>query len=232
MCLSTGNIPKNIDTASVKAAIIKCPLFKTKPGCPFDWSCAHTWLPVPPPCSEHVSPFTWTLYHPLLCQHLLFYSLCFSTSLLSRFHLLFSFLHAGQCPRFCSASLPLSPVSALSPPSLQLSLSFLSPCPPICWSCPDNSALFPITPSFSPDVPHSVPYLSDFLQTRSHSFPCPISFPFSLFFSPSIHKTIHSSLIYPSIHSSSQLLCPCSSQPLQTLQQWDQNVGEIEHEPR
>lgn len=67
------------------------------------------WLPVPPPCGERVSLFKWTLYHPLLCQGLLFHSLCFSASVLCLFHLLLFFLfflNAGQSPCFCSTALP------------------------------------------------------------------------------------------------------------------------------
>ena len=135
---------------------------------------------------------------------------------------------------------PPIPISALSPPSLQLSLSFLSACPPICWSCPDNSAegRSPPPPSHRPSLlmfPHSVAYQSDFfspfLPTASLTL---FSFPStSLHFfhpSPSISLTklsIHHASIRPANSSS-----PVPPNPVQTLQQRDQNVGEIEHEPR
>lgn len=171
----------------------------------------------------HPTTLQWP-HQPCLHEHFIIlssvsiHSLCFSTSSLSRFHLLFPFLRAGQSPCFCSASPPPSPISALSPPSLQLSLSFLSACPPICWSCPDNSAegrSSPLAPSLSPDVPplRCLSIRLFFLFSRLPPSPCfPFLQPHSTSFihlSPSPHKAIHSSCIYPS----SQLLVPGSSQP-------------------
>lgn len=168
----------------------------------------------------------WALYHPLLCQHSLFHSLCFAASLLFHFQLSFSFLNAGQSPRFCSASLPHSSISALSPPSLQLSLLLLSPCPPICWSHPDNSAegrpptpravllswCFPLLPLpvrlfFSHTLMPLLPWFMSFYLT-----PLLSSISFFLLTMLSIH------------HLSSQLFFPCSYQPVHPLQHWDQNV--------
>ena len=116
---------------------------------------------------------------------------------------------------------PPIPISALSPPSLQLSLSFLSACPPICWSCPDNSAEGrssppPFAPSLSPDVP-PLRCLSIrlFFPLSPDCLPHPVFLSFNL--TPLLssislhlpHKAIHSSCIYPS----GQLLVPGSSQP-------------------
>ena len=122
-------------------------------------------------------------------------------------------------------------------------------------SCPSRSSLpalpsadhalitlrrdaLPPPPSHRPSLlmfPHSVAYQSDFffpfLPTASLTL---FSFPStSLHFfhpSPSISLTklsIHHASIRPANSSS-----PVPPNPVQTLQQRDQNVGEIEHEPR
>lgn len=83
-----------------------------------------------------------------------------------------------------------------------------------CWSCTDYSADLPTTrpsPSCHPAISH-IPYF--------------INLP------PPIHKSKPSPFIHPFNQSSGQLVFPCSSQPVQTLQQWDQNVEEIEDELR
>lgn len=183
ICLYIGNILKNFDAPNSQCSVIRwCPLSRvwlklkgtnlissSHPLIlrPFDWSCAYTWLPVLPLCSESVSPFKWTLYHPLLCQHLLFDSLCFSTSLLCRFHLLFSFFFTcwqGSRLLFC-----------ISPPLSYLRvIPYITPAVPLVpVSLPSHLVIMPwllcrvklflLTLAFSPVAPHSVPYLSDIL---------------------------------------------------------------------
>lgn len=200
--------------------------------------------------SERVSPFKWTLYHPLLCH-----GICSSTLPLfldisvlqfssSAFFFLFSFLHAGQSPRFCSAYLPPPLLSfALSPPSppavplVHLSLPFHLLIMP--WlRC--GGRLFLSSRRLSlPMFPTRPPVYQIFFRQNppiSTSASLPFSlFPFLHHFRPAPSYTHHlftKLSIPPFIPSFSQLLFPSSSQPVQTLQRWDQNVGQIEHEPR
>lgn len=127
--------------------------------------------------------------------------------------------------------LRLSRISALSPPSLQLSLLLPSPCPTIWWSCPDYSTERGCSSSPRPSLP---PWLGpliylEILQTQSHHlsisctlcflpspifpFPQPCSAPFIRFLPCYLHlftKPIHSFITHlsthPFSHSSSQLL--------------------------
>lgn len=143
MCLYVGISSRILMLQPVRAVIIKCPLSRLKfrgtnfISSPIFSSSVHL--------TGHVHIHDCLSCHlaanalARLSEHFIILfsvSICSSApfvSLLCCFHLLLSFLYAGRAPGFCSASLSLSlsSNSALSPPSLQLSLSFPSPCPPI-----------------------------------------------------------------------------------------------------
>lgn len=161
------------------------------------------------------------------------HSLCFSTSLFCSFHLLLSFFFFLFC---MLASLHASVLHISPPSSIFCFISSISSSCPSCSSLPalpsaDHALItlrrkaLPLVPSpFSPDVPHSAPSLSDFLQTKSPyfylclppffvvSFPPPLPSS-SLLYSPSIHKTVHPS-IHPFIQPATlSLFLPTSPNP-------------------
>lgn len=138
--------------------------------------------------------------------------------------------------------------SVLHPPPLLLSLLYLLH----LSSCPSHSSLpaLPsadhalvtlrrdaLPPSRRPSLlmfPHSVAYQSDFFFCSPACLPHPVFLSFNLtplLSSISLHLLTKLSIHHASIHPANSS-SPDPPNPVQTLQQWDQNVGEIEHEPR
>lgn len=141
----------------------------------------------------------------------------------------------------------LFPISALSSPSLQLSLSVPLPLPSHLLIMPwlfCRGRLFPVKPSFSPDVPHSVPYpsrLSPHTVAPSVSPPSEYSFHFfnltsqlsfiAFFPHQYIHKTISSSFgsVRPFTQLTTLLLFLLTSTHPAAVRS---KCRETEHEPR
>lgn len=166
------------------------------------------WLALLWPHSECVIRFKWAFHHHLLSQSQLFSSISFSASTLCCFHL--PFLLSSILANVHVPFLHLPPFSHypcfVSPPSPQLSLSLVSPCPPICRSFRHRGEVLPPSQCLAF---HDVPLfwsLSIRLSSHTISFFFPIFSFICVFFFPKIQNInnffiIH---IHPSLHPANE----------------------------